>query len=180
VSIVIESLQRDKHRRLAFSCGEETLDRFLQENAHQACAKNLSKTYVAVDEIDETVILGYYTVTTTQIEAGELPPEVIKHLKLPNNRDVPAQLVAKLAVAENIKGQGVGPLMLMDALTRCVRVSAEVGGVAIVVDALRENLVGFYEHYGFRRFEPDSLKMFITTETVKELIGVPLREREVG
>ncbi len=78
---------------MAFACGNEPLDRFIHEHAHQAIAKNLSKTYVAVDEHDQTVILGYYTVTTCRIEAGELPATVIRKLKLPKH-DLPASLVA--------------------------------------------------------------------------------------
>ncbi|MDQ6943278.1 MAG: hypothetical protein M3169_12295 [Candidatus Eremiobacteraeota bacterium] len=48
--MIIESLQKDEHHRLAFACGNEPLDRFIREHAHQAVAKILSKTYVAVDE----------------------------------------------------------------------------------------------------------------------------------
>jgi GNAT superfamily N-acetyltransferase len=176
--IIIESLQRDKHQRLTFSCGKEPLDRFLHESAHQAVAKNLSKTYVAVDESDETVILGYYTVTTCRIEAGELPSEMTKALRLPKH-ELPASLVARLAVAENIKGQGIGSLMLMDAITRCARVASEIGGVAIVVEALEESVVPFYERVGFRRFEPESLKMFIPMATVRQMLGIE-EQRQAG
>jgi hypothetical protein len=91
--LIIESLQKGKHRRIDFTCGNEALDRFLHESAHQAVVKGLSKTYVAVEEDDETTILGYYTVTTTRIEAGEMP-------------DLPASLVARLAVSEHRKKQG--------------------------------------------------------------------------
>lgn len=177
--MIIESLQKEKHQRLTFSCGIESLDRFLQENAHQAVAKGLSKTYVAVDEGDETVILGYYTVTTTHIEAGELPDTISRKLKLPK-QELPASLVARLAVSERIKGQGVGSLLLVDAMTRCARVAAEIGGVAIVVDALEEHVVPFYQKVGFLRFEPGSLKMFIPMSTVRELLGISDEARQVG
>ena len=177
--MIIESLQKDKHHRLAFTCGTEPLDRFIHEHAHQAAAKSLSKTYVAVDEDDETVILGYYTVTTCRIEAGELPSTVRKGLKLPQH-ELPASLVARLAVSESVKGQGVGSLMLMDAMARCARVSADIGGVAIVVDALEEGVTPFYERFGFVRFEPNSLKMFVPMATVREMLGVADERRQAG
>ncbi len=177
--IVIESLHKDKHHRLGFACGKEPLDRFLQEYAHQAVAKNLSKTYVAVDETDETVILGYYTVTPCRIEPGELPRDVARLLKLPE-LELPASLVARLAVSETVKGQGIGSLMLMDAMARCARVAGEVGGVAIVVDALEESVVPFYERVGFKRFEPAALKMFIPMATVREILGVSREQRQAG
>jgi GNAT superfamily N-acetyltransferase len=177
--VIIESLQKDKHRRLAFTSGKEPLDRFIHEYAHQALAKGLSKTYVAVDEADETLILGYYTVTTCRIDAGTLPETVTKKLKLPKH-ELPASLVARLAVSESVKGKGVGSLLLMDAMARCARVAGEVGGVAIVVDALDEEVVAFYERVGFSRFEPGSLKLFIAMATVRELLGLPDRQREAG
>ena len=180
MNVIIEPLQRDKHHRLNFSCGKEPLDRFLHENAHQALQKNLSKTYVAVDDADQTVILGYYTVTACRVEASDLPDEVVRRNRLPHKDDLPGSLVARLAVAERIKGQGIGSLLLMDALARCGRVASNVGGVAVVVDAFEESVVAFYEQYGFRRFEPGSLKMFMMMATVHTLVGLPEEQREVG
>ena len=177
--MIIEPIQKDKHHRLAFTCGNEPLDRFIHEHAHQAVAKNLSKTYVAVDEGDETVILGYYTVTTCRIEAGEMPDTILRKLKLPRH-DLPASLVARLAVSESVKGQGVGSLMLMDAMARCARVAEEIGGIAIVVDAYEERVTTFYERVGFTRFEPGSLKMFIPMATVREMIGISEERRHAG
>ena len=174
--MIIESLQKGKHHRLAFACGKEPLDRFLHEYAHQHVEKGLSKTYVAVDDDDETVILGYYTVTTCRVEAGELPAAIARKLGLPKH-ELPASLVARLAVSESIKGQGVGSLLLIDAMARCARVATEVGGVAIVVDALEENVIPFYERVGFQRFEPQGLKMFIPMATVREMLGIPERRQ---
>jgi GNAT superfamily N-acetyltransferase len=172
VSIIIESLKKDKHDRLKFSSGEGPLDHFLQTAAYQACAKNLSKTFVAVDEADETVILGYYTVTTIRIDPGELPQGMIRAYRLPATRDIPGSLVARLAVSENVKGQGVGKLMLFDAMARCAQVSRDIGGVAIVVDAMNDNLVSYYTQFGFSQFEPGSRKLFIMMDTIEELLAM--------
>ncbi len=177
--MIVEPLQKDKHHRLGFSCGQESLDRFMHEHAHQAAAKGLSKTYVAVDEADESAILGYYTVTTTRIEAGELPATLVRALKLPK-RELPASLVARLAVSQLVKGRGVGSLLLMDALARCARVASEVGGVAIIVDALEEAVVPFYERLGFVRLGPDLLKLFVPMATVRELLGISADRHQAG
>lgn len=83
-------------------------------------------------------------------------------------------------VSETVKGQGVGSRMLMHAMARCTRVAREIGGVAIVVDALEENVTAFYERVGFLRFEPGSLKMFIPMATVREMLGVASEERQAG
>lgn len=177
--MIIESLQKDKHKRLTFRCGTESLDRFLQENAHQAVSKGLSKTYVAVADEDETVILGYYTVTTTHIEAGDLPETVIRRLRLPKT-ELPASLVARLAVSETFQGNGIGALMLMDAMARCARVASEIGGVAIVVDALNDEIVPFYTKYGFVRLEEGSLKLFIPMATLRDMLQIESDQRQAG
>ena len=176
--MIIESLQKGKHVRATFSCKVESLDRFLREQAHQACEKNLSKTYVAVAEEDETVILGYYTVSITRIDAGELPRDFLIILILPRST-LPAQLVARLAVCEKFKKQGIGGMLLFDALRRCGNVAAEAGGVAVVVDALDEQAVNFYEQYGFQRFQPGGQKLFLPMETVRRLVSAE-RQREVS
>jgi predicted N-acetyltransferase YhbS len=103
----------------------------------------------------------------------------VRKLKLPKH-ELPASLVARLAVSELVKGRGIGSLMLMDAMARCARVANEIGGVAVVVDALEEPVVPFYERVGFTRFEPASLEMFIPMATVREMLGIAEEERQAG
>lgn len=169
--MIIEPIQKSKHQRSSFRCANESLDRFLHESACQAVEKGLSRTYVAVDESDETSILGYYAVTTTHIEAGALPSRTMRKLELPKH-ELPAALVARLAVSERRQKHGIGSLLLIDALARCARAADEIGGVAIAVDALNESVVAWYELLGFMRFEPGSLKMFIVMATVREMLGL--------
>jgi GNAT superfamily N-acetyltransferase len=168
--VIVESLQRGKHNRLAFRCGTESLDRFLHEHAHQAASKGLSKTYVAVDEGGEAAILGYYSLTTCRVEPGELPEAVVKTLRLPRHQ-LPAVLIARLAVAVGASGQGIGTGMVVDAMTRCARVAAEIGGVAIVVDAIDLRASLFYERLGFKRVAPGSMRMFIPMASVRGVLG---------
>ncbi|HEX3467767.1 MAG TPA: GNAT family N-acetyltransferase [Candidatus Elarobacter sp.] len=158
--MIIESLQKGKHDRVAFRCGTESLDRFLHEHAHQAASKRLSQTYVAVDKADECTILGYYSLTTFRVEPNALPEVVIKRLRLPRH-ELPAALIARLAVKTEARGRGFGTNMVVDALARCERVSSEIGGVAIIVDAIDRRAVAFYERLGFKRFPTSLAQMFM-------------------
>lgn len=158
--MIIEAIQKERHRRSSFSCGADSLDRFLHESAQQANDKGLSRTFVAVTEEDRTIILGYYTISIVQIEAGALPDRSARRYKLPRDRGLPAILLARLAVSQQHQRQGIGSFLVADALARCVRATSEVGGVAIVVDALEESVVEWYETLGFVRFAPTSLRMF--------------------
>ena len=60
---------------------------------------------------------------------------------------VPAVLLGRLAVARHYQGQGLGGILLADALSRTSR--AEFGVFAMVVDAKDEAAQRFYEHHGF-------------------------------
>ena len=90
-------------------------------------------------------VAGYYTLTATGIALGALSPEVAR--KPPRYPVVPAALLARLAVARHYQGQGVGGILLADALMSTAR--PELGVFAMVVDAKDEAAQRFYEHYGF-------------------------------
>jgi GNAT superfamily N-acetyltransferase len=72
-------------------------------------------------------------------------PEIVK--KLPRYPVVPAVLLGRLAVTRHYQGQGLGGILLADALRRTSR--AEFGVFAMVVDAKDEAAQRFYEHHGF-------------------------------
>jgi len=50
---------------------------------------------------------------------------------------VHATLVGRLAIDEKYQGQGVGGLLLRDALLFSAQKSTEIGSVAVIVDAKR-------------------------------------------
>ena len=58
-------------------------------------------------------------------------------------------LLARLALSSDLRGTGLGGILLHDALSRAVAASQQAGGRYIVVDAIDDNACRFYEHYGF-------------------------------
>ena len=66
-------------------------------------------------------------------------------------RQVPAVLVARLALDKTLHGQGLGGALLADALTRVVGATQTVAARFVVVDAIDESAAACYEHHGFRR-----------------------------
>lgn len=176
--LIIERLDRTKHNRLAFSCGKDVLDRFLHETAHQAFVKNIAATYVIVDENEPDRILGFYSVSNFQIDAGELPDVIRRRYALPNGR-IPATLIGRLAVAEAEQRKKLGTHLMIDALIRCCLAAEQVASTAIVVEALDEDVVPFYEQYGFMSFSETSRKLFLMTATARELEIVQKRLAEM-
>lgn len=140
------------HELKEFNCGNEDLNVFLKTTAGQHQRKFISKTYVLVDDEAPSEVMGFYTLAVRKmIPKEDLPPEMAK--KLP--REVPGFSLARLAVHNDLKGQGHGEYLLVHALDRAARVADEIGGYAIFVDAKDKDGADFYKKYGFTPF-PDN------------------------
>jgi GNAT superfamily N-acetyltransferase len=74
---------------------------------------------------------------------------------------VPALLLARLALDRTLHGQGLGTELLLDALTRALAASNRVGGRYLVVDAIDDRAVAFYEHHGFLRVPGSALRRLV-------------------
>src|SRR5258708_6504734 len=112
----------DVHDRSAFCCGHPSLDDFLKKLAGQYDRRDFARTYVAVRPPDATV-QGYYTLSGGALDLSLLPEAVRK--KLPRHQ-VPVACLGRLAVTQTAQGQKLGKLLLLDALARCGRSSAEI------------------------------------------------------
>jgi GNAT superfamily N-acetyltransferase len=139
----IEQLTGD-HDRSKFNSGSDALDRYFREQASQDTKRRLAACFVAVDGPGGGVA-GFYTLAATGIALSSLSPEIVK--RLPRHPVVPAVLLGRLAVGRPYQGQGLGGVLLADALKRTSR--AEFGVFAMVVDAKDDSAQRFYEHYGF-------------------------------
>lgn len=151
----IEQLAKH-HDKKAFDCGNEPLNRYLQQYANQHAKKGLSKTYALTDSENPHEILGFYS-----ISAGSLREAGIT--SYPNDLDLPCVLIGRLAVASHAKGQGIANYLMASAFELVKRLSHEVGIAVILVDLKGSHLIGFYERFGFRQTAPDSLTMYIRT-----------------
>ncbi len=152
------------HNRKNFCCGKPPLDEYLHRYARQNDEKNIAKSFVAIDE--ENNVVGYYSLCTASIEFEELP-EAIRN-QLPNY-PVPAVLIARLAVDENVHGQGLGAKLLINALQRILTASAEIAIKAVLVDAIDDEAIKFYRHFEFIELPDQDLKLFLPIETIQQL-----------
>lgn len=155
------------HRKAEFDCGQKLLNDYLHTQAKQDVKRRLSACFILADN---NTVKGYYTLSSASIQRDLLPEAIIKKLP-PSYHDLPATLLGRLAVDNSFKGQGLGELILMDALKRSYHTSlSSIGSMAIIVDPIDEKAVKFYKKYGFILL-PDSGKMFIAMETLSGLFG---------
>ncbi|MBY0246786.1 MAG: GNAT family N-acetyltransferase [Nitrospiraceae bacterium] len=120
----------DRHDRSQFDCGEPPLNLYLQQYAGQHDRRGFGRTYVAVSEASASVS-GYYTISSGSV-GFETVPENLPH------HPVPIVLLGRLAVDRRSQGQGVGELLLVDALRRAQRAAGELGIYAVAVEALSD------------------------------------------
>jgi ribosomal protein S18 acetylase RimI-like enzyme len=133
-----------RHKRAAFSCGVEPLDRYFQQQVTQDVRRLATACYVAI-EVASSRIAGYYTLAAGAVLLSGLPPELAK--KLPRYPDVPVARLGRLAIDLGFQRRKLGAAMLWDAVLRAKR--SEVAVYGLVVDAKDDNAVAFYEHHGF-------------------------------
>ena len=147
------------HNRSGFDCGVKELNTFLKKYSFQNQKSYISKTFVAVDDEQRTTgneknVLGFYSLSTGQINSDVLPKEV-KHPKYP----VSIARLARLAVDLKYQGEGLGGLLLYDALQKVKLVSQVVGIFAVVADAKDAKAKSFYERYGFVSLQETDLTL---------------------
>lgn len=159
---LIEPFGRSRHDRTAFQSGEPSLDRFLRELVTQYEQKRIGRSYVLVRK-GEAPVLGYYTIAASSIMFDKLPKALTKKLR---RYPVPSLLIARLAVDQTHKGQGLGKELLFDALHRAASLSNSMGLHFVEVHALHEQAAQFYEHFGFIPLPDDPLHLVMSIQTI--------------
>jgi GNAT superfamily N-acetyltransferase len=156
------------HDRAGFTCGVESLDRYFRTHASQDVRRRANSVFVLVDLNKLNAVLGYYTLCATALPQGDVPVAARKHV--PRYPLVSATLVGRLAVTATRQGQGLGALLLADAVRRAYASASAVGSSMLVVDAIDEQAAAFYEANGFARL-PDSLRLVLPISAIGKLIG---------
>ena len=153
------------HKKAEFTCGNQFLDNYIQKLANQDIKRKLSACFVLTS--DENDIKGYYTLSNAGIPREVIPEEIKK--KLPRAYEaLPVTLLGRLAIGNKYKGQGLGKLLLIDALKRSLEVSKVIGSMAVIVDPIDNYAIEFYDKFGFISL-PTSNKMFIGMKTIDQL-----------
>ena len=134
-----------RHNREAFDCGEEALNEFLRRYARKSHDLGGAKTFLAIDDADNETILGFYSLSPASVAYAATPEIVRRGLA---RHDVPAFRLARLAVDRRVQGRGLGGQLLLAAGRRCLLASAEVGGVALLIDAKNRKVAAWYASYG--------------------------------
>jgi len=102
--------------------------------------------FVAID--DQGGIVGFYSLSSSTLAITDLPPAHAK--RLPRYDAIPAALIGRLARDKKVRGEGVGDLLLADAVRRVIGAARSLAVFAIVVEATDEKRGGLLSRLWIR------------------------------
>jgi len=152
-----------RHDRSAFDCSDTDLNSYLRRYARQNHDSGGAKTFLAIADMDETAILGYYSLSPASVSYARTPELLSRGL---GKYDLPCFRLSRLAVDSKVQNQGLGGQLLMAAGRRCLRVAAEVGGVVLLIDAKNERAAHWYATCGAVPLLDQPLSLLLPLATI--------------
>lgn len=151
-------LLQPHHDRQSFVCAREPLlTQYLQQRARQDQAKGLCNVHVLVNEAARETIIGFYTLSMSQLDLTTQAPDVQKLYG--SRRTAPVALLGRMAVDDRLAPPGTGIVLLTDAIEKAF--VNPVGCIGMVVDAKNAQLVNYYRRYGFVGGLDNPLQLFL-------------------
>ncbi|MDE2133264.1 MAG: GNAT family N-acetyltransferase [Alphaproteobacteria bacterium] len=162
------------HDRKNFDCGVPALNEYLDRYARQNHETGGAKTFVAVPPNAPARVLGYYSISPGSIEFARAPAKLTKKL---GRYDVPIFRLGRLAVCLSMQGKGLGADLLFAAGERALVVAAEVGGVALAIDAKDDRAAKWYERFGAVPLLDDPLKLILPLDVIAAAVKTVSKDR---
>jgi GNAT superfamily N-acetyltransferase len=146
-----------------FDCGHEALNQFLVKRAKTEEAQRLSRTKIAINESHEVV--GFYTIAPATI--GKIYLEASEGRGV-SYSEIPALRIGRLAVNKRHQRLGLGQVILKHALLRCLKLSNQMGGRVVLVDAKDDHATSFYKKFGFKGIKENPLILVLKISTLEK------------
>ncbi|OHC75340.1 MAG: GNAT family N-acetyltransferase [Rhodospirillales bacterium RIFCSPLOWO2_12_FULL_58_28] len=156
------------HDRESFDCGDDNLNEYLRRHARKSHEQGGAKTFLAISEKDGKTILGFFSLSPASVEYSRTPDVVRRGLA---RYDVPVFRLGRLAVHKTMQGKGLGGQLLLSAGRRCILVAAEVGGVALLIDAKNNRAAGWYATYGAVPLLDAPLSLLLPFSTIEKALA---------
>ncbi len=153
------------HPRRRFRSGQPAVDAWLATKALQHQTKHLSVTRVLLDPAGD--IAGYFTLATGQVDFSDLPAEIAKHLP---RRVLPIATLAWLGVDARRHRQGLGGLLLAQALRDCWEAGKTFPFVAVVLDCIDPSAKRFYQRWDFAELPGHPFRLFLSAQQLDAMM----------
>ncbi len=164
-NIHISPFDKAKHDRTEFSCGIGSIDSWFKHSISQQIKNDRVRVWCGVN--NDGVLVGFYALSAYTIDlvnAGHLVRRGDLH-------ELPAIYLNAIAVDKTQQGQGGGNDLLMHAIEKCIKVSDDIGVVAIVLDVRKDDdfdkRARFYNRYGFEFLKEERYQMALSVKDAK-------------
>jgi len=162
-----EPITRD-HKVAGFSCGRESLDRYLIRDALKRDAAGDAK--VVVLATTDLEVIGYYTVSSASVSRKA----ATRNLRRNSPESVPMALIGRFAIDSRYQRQGLGMALMKDAILRIALASEQIGIKGVLLHAIDDDAKAFYASCGFRASGVDDNLMMVSLREIAAELG---RER---
>lgn len=150
--------------RIGFRSGANDLDDWLIKYAWQNQEANNAITYVITDG---DRVVAYYAIAMAAVAKSAAHESIQKG----RPTQIPCILLARLAVDEQYKGDGLGWELLRDALLRGFQLSQSIGAAAILVHCRNEDAKAFYLHNGdFLQSPVEELHLMVPIKALRKYV----------
>ena len=110
------------------------------------------------------------------LEGDDLPVHLTRNA--PRHGGIPAVYLSMVAVDRRYQSQGLGRILLADALKRAAAAADQIGLKAVVLDVIEdggpeatEKRRAFYAAMGFQPLPSRPLRMFLSIETIRRALA---------
>ncbi len=142
------------HVLTGFSCGKPELDEWLVKRAVANQARGATTTHVVVKD---GRVIGFYSLSSAVVAHRDARGKDRRNMPDP----IPAVMLARMAVDEKHRGQGLGAALLGAAITTTVAAAGAIGIACLLVHAKDEEARAFYQHFGFDPSPTDPMHLIL-------------------
>ena len=142
------------HDLSTFRSGQDALDGWLRNHALASQRMDSARTFVLIQQED---VVGYFSLTMGSVLRSDAPRQLVRGLPA---YPVGVALLARLAVNARHQGEGLGGLLLAEALRKAVAAGDAAAARLVVVDAIDDAAARFYAHHGFLAIPEHPMRLY--------------------
>lgn len=133
-----------EHLLEGFDCGKAVLNEWLIRHALHNQESGTRRTWVLVEAGSHDVV-AFYASATASILRSSAP----KRMERNQPEQMPAIILARMAVDARHAGHGLGAALLKHFVLKALEVAQSVGVRVLLIHAKDDEAKSFYSHYGF-------------------------------
>jgi GNAT superfamily N-acetyltransferase len=156
----LERLAAD-HDLSAFRSAQDALDAWLRNHALAAQRMDSARTFVL---IQQEHVVGYFSLTMGSVLRSDAPAQLVRGLPA---YPIGVALLARLAVDAGHQREGLGGLLLAEALRKAVAAGDAAAARLVVVDAIDDAAARFYVHHGFLAVPEHPMRLYRRLKDVR-------------